>query len=287
MLHRCPLFTDLSPEDTREALRFFQAQEKRYARGELLKNPVEPLTAFGLALEGYITVTMQDIDGREMLLAHVGPGQTFGESLCYLRENAPLTIAAQTDARVLWLRCDGLRQAAEGDLPATLWVSPSETNGIPSRIELNQNHMHSVPMQSFVDFGYAGLLAWLFWTMLGLRATARLARLARRPAPGSSLPETACFAAPLAMFAALVLYGLVEYHLADSEVVLLYALAMGLTGPSLLRAAPDASAGAAEAAPAARRRTWAWLLAYLALGAFLCGGFAVLCRAHLRILALG
>ena len=120
ILFRCPLFADLSPEDTREALRFFQAQEKRYARGELLKNPVEPLTAFGLALEGYITVTMQDIDGREMLLAHVGPGQTFGESLCYLRENAPLTIAAQTDARVLWLRCDGLRQAAEGDLPRLL-----------------------------------------------------------------------------------------------------------------------------------------------------------------------
>ena len=120
ILFRCPLFAGLSPEETREALRFFQAREKRYARGELLKNPVESLTAFGLALEGYVAVTMQDIDGREMLLAHVGPGQTFGESLCYLRENAPLTIAAQTDARVLWLRCDSLRQQAAGNLPRLL-----------------------------------------------------------------------------------------------------------------------------------------------------------------------
>ena len=43
------------------------------------------------------------------------------------------------------------------------------------------------------------------------------------------------FAAPFAMLAALVLYGLMEYNLADSEVVLLYAFAMGLSGPSLLR----------------------------------------------------
>ena len=157
------------------------------------------------------------------------------------------------------------------------------------RIELNQNHMHSVPMQSFVDFGYAGLLAWLFWMMLGFRSTMRLARLSRRPAPGSSLPETACFAAPLAMFAALFLYGLVEYNLADSEVVLLYALAMGLSGPSLLHAAPDPAAG--DQAPASllpgRRRTWAWLVAYVVLGAALCGGYALLCRSYLRILAAG
>ena len=174
-------------------------------------------------------------------------------------------------------------------MPALDQARDRRIRQVNRRIELNQNHMHSVPMQSFVDFGYAGLLAWLFWTMLGLRATARLARLARRPAPGSSLPETACFAAPLAMFAALVLYGLVEYNLADSEVVLLYALAMGLTGPSLLRAAPDPDAaddGPASLLPG-RRRTWAWLLAFVLIGAALGGAYALLCRHYLRILALG
>ena len=39
----------------------------------------------------------------------------------------------------------------------------------------------------------------------------------------------------LAMLASLVLYGLMEYNLADAEVVLLYGFVMGLTGPSLLR----------------------------------------------------
>lgn len=107
------------------------------------------------------------------------------------------------------------------------------------RVELNLNHVHSSPLQSFVDFGWAGLAVWALWMGLGFRATGRIARRARRPAPGASVRETACYAAPLATFAALFLYGLVEYNLADSEVVLLYGLALGLTGPSLLHSAPE------------------------------------------------
>lgn len=105
------------------------------------------------------------------------------------------------------------------------------------RVELAQNHVHSVPLQSFVDFGWAGLAVYLFWMILGFRETGRLARCARTPSADSSLPETACFMAPLAMFAALALYGLVEYNLADSEIVLLYGLALGLTSPSLRHSA--------------------------------------------------
>ena len=107
---RCALFANLTADQRRQALRLFDAQEKAYARGELLKQAVKRMPAFGLVLTGQIAVSMADIDGREMLLAQVGPGQTFGEALCYLQEDAPIVIAALTDARVLWLRCDGLRQ---------------------------------------------------------------------------------------------------------------------------------------------------------------------------------
>ncbi|MBQ3811696.1 MAG: hypothetical protein II839_12875 [Kiritimatiellae bacterium] len=103
------------------------------------------------------------------------------------------------------------------------------------RLEMDRNHVHSTPLQAFVDFGWAGVAAWALWMFLALRATAALARRSRRPAEGSSAPETLCFAAPLAMLGALVLFSFVEYNLADAAVVLLYGLAMGLTGPSLLR----------------------------------------------------
>lgn len=116
MLTRCALFADLSEDRLQEALRLFEAQEKSYPRGSILKSAVDPLSAFGLVLEGNIAVSMEDIDGREMLLAHVSPGQTFGEALCYLQEDAPLIISAPTDARVLWLRCGVLRERVEDEL---------------------------------------------------------------------------------------------------------------------------------------------------------------------------
>ena len=120
MLSKSILFQGLSAAQTEEALRLFRAQEKSYGRGELLKTATDPLPAFGLVLAGHVAVTMEDIDGREMLLANVTPGQTFGESLCYLRENAPITILARADSRVLWLRCDALRAPADSPLAREL-----------------------------------------------------------------------------------------------------------------------------------------------------------------------
>ena len=117
---RCFLFSGLTEGELSDALHFFDAREKKYARGELLKSAVDPLPAFGLVLSGAVTVAMEDIDGREMLLSHVAPGSTFGESLCYLCETAPITIAALSDARVLWLRADRLRERAETPLEQTL-----------------------------------------------------------------------------------------------------------------------------------------------------------------------
>ena len=106
---------------------------------------------------------------------------------------------------------------------------------VERHLEQERNHVHSTPLQAFVDFGWAGLAVWAVWMALAFRSTGALAARSRRPAPGSALPDTLCFAAPLAMLASLVLFGLVEYNLADAAVVPLYSLAMGLSGPSLRR----------------------------------------------------
>lgn len=112
----CPLFRDLSGSDLQNALVFFGAEEKSYSRGEILKDALSPLSAFGLVLDGTVAVTMTDIDGNEMLLAFVTVGQTFGESLCMLGENAPILISARSNVSVLWLRCENLRKPASTPL---------------------------------------------------------------------------------------------------------------------------------------------------------------------------
>lgn len=117
---RNPLFTDLSPQDASLALRFFDAQEFAYPRGAFIRTSGDRMTRFGLVLSGTVEVSMHDMNGRQMVLNCVGEGQTFGEALCYLEKDAPLQIAALTDTRILWLRCDRLRQPPGGDFPAAL-----------------------------------------------------------------------------------------------------------------------------------------------------------------------
>ena len=108
---------------------------------------------------------------------------------------------------------------------------------IDPRTELGQDHVHSVPLQTFVETGWIGLAAWTVWMALCFRQLCRLARCAGRPGTGSSLPESISFAAPLAMFSALWLCSLATPNLTDPATVLLYVFSTGLAGPSLVRAA--------------------------------------------------
>ena len=102
-------------------------------------------------------------------------------------------------------------------------------HNIEWHVERNRTHVHSVPLQAFVDFGWAGPVVWLLWMVLAFRSTVRL----RREGPIAGLDGAEALL-PLAALAALVLFGLVEYNLADAAVVPLYSLAMGLACPHLL-----------------------------------------------------
>ena len=97
-------------------------------------------------------------------------------------------------------------------------------------VERNRTHVHSVPLQAFVDFGWAGPAVWLFWMFLAFRAATML----RRAGPSVSLAPAEALI-PLAVLSALVLFGLVEYNIADAAVVPLYSLAMGFSHAALLR----------------------------------------------------
>lgn len=98
------LFSDMRPEELSYALSFFHANRRSYEKGEIL-NPVgEPLPFFGLVLSGCVQVRTDDIDGNPMIMATVAPGETFGESLHYLRRDASVYIVAMTDAVILTMQ---------------------------------------------------------------------------------------------------------------------------------------------------------------------------------------
>lgn len=92
-------------------------------------------------------------------------------------------------------------------------------------VERRQNHVHSTPLQSFVDFGWLGVAVYLFW--MGAAIAAAIKSLLATRVKGAS--QRAVRYVPFAMLAALILYGLIEYNLADAEIVILYSLAMGMS----------------------------------------------------------
>jgi len=104
-----PLFRGLDGTRLEAALTFFSASVNRYRRGDFLHRTGEPMTAFGLVLDGTVEVCVDDYDGNKMIMADVRRGNTFGESLCFLKLPAsPLYIYAAEDATVLWLSPDAL-----------------------------------------------------------------------------------------------------------------------------------------------------------------------------------
>lgn len=114
-IKRCPLFEGLSDAQTEEALRFYGATSKKYAKGDAVIRPGDRVARFGLVLSGAVQVMMDDIDGHHMIMATVAPGETFGESLCYREvEESPVYAAALENAEILWLSADGLRDVNGG-----------------------------------------------------------------------------------------------------------------------------------------------------------------------------
>ena len=111
------LFSELSEPDFSRALGLFSARVATYKKGEILRAMGMPFSTFGLVLSGTVQVFSLDMDGEPQMMANVGAGESFGESLAYLKtEESPVNVIAATDAAVLWLDIATLRaRTAEGD----------------------------------------------------------------------------------------------------------------------------------------------------------------------------
>ncbi len=96
-------------------------------------------------------------------------------------------------------------------------------------VEPERNHLHSNLVQVWVATGWLGLAVYLAWMARvlwdGMRGVLR-----RRGGPEAGIAIVA-----LLMFVALLLNGLVEYNLADAELVLVYGVLMGALAASARR----------------------------------------------------
>lgn len=103
----CRLFSGLDDSELQGALETLDASVTEYGRGAFIHRADERLGFFGLVISGSVQVYTDDMNGDLMMMANVTEGETFGESLCYLRvERTKVFVSTQEGARVLKLYTD-------------------------------------------------------------------------------------------------------------------------------------------------------------------------------------
>lgn len=103
ILRQCMLFSGLDDAALIKYLELMDAHEQNYTRGSTVCAVTDAVPRFGLVLEGHIQVLRDDRDGHHTIMTNVGPGESFGESLCYLGRPSPVYIVAVADCRIMWL----------------------------------------------------------------------------------------------------------------------------------------------------------------------------------------
>lgn len=105
-------------------------------------------------------------------------------------------------------------------------LTPQKMQKLDPRVEPNRTHVHSTPLEAFVDFGFAGLFVWGFWMVLNFASSIKFLR-------SNSSWKTSTV--PFAAFSALFLFGLIEYNIADAAVIGPYSIMLGLSAPAFSR----------------------------------------------------
>ncbi|MCR5566790.1 MAG: Crp/Fnr family transcriptional regulator [Clostridiales bacterium] len=109
VLRTNPLFKGLEQDRFERQLQVMKAEKATGEKGEMLQAIGEPIRRFGIVLSGAVQVCVDDIEGNRMIMAEVAPGNSFGESLCFLRtKESPVYIFASEDSELLWLSTEEL-----------------------------------------------------------------------------------------------------------------------------------------------------------------------------------
>lgn len=97
------------------------------------------------------------------------------------------------------------------------------------KVEANRNHLHANWAQVLVETGWLGLGLYLVWMGKALADGIQWVRLTRAGPSSERVVATSV----LLVLGGLLLNGLVEYNFGDTEMMFVYAVAMGLAGGGL------------------------------------------------------
>ena len=99
------LFEGVTVEEAEAMLGCLGAQEKTYARGEVIYHAGQHIGRMGLLLEGGVNIVRPDIWGNENIIGHILPGEVFAETYA-CSQRAPMMADVMTTAKTTVLFLD-------------------------------------------------------------------------------------------------------------------------------------------------------------------------------------
>lgn len=146
-LSQTTLFCGLDENEITVALKYLDAQMKRFAKGEGILYAGETTGCMGLVLKGSVTIESNDVWGNRTILGHVGAGGFFAEAYAYLASEILLVdVYANEDCEILSLRTGIL-----ADLPAaaSTWQVRLLSNllriSAQKNLHLSERSFHTAP----------------------------------------------------------------------------------------------------------------------------------------------
>ena len=106
ILHACPLFAGVREADIEAMLACLGAKQYDAQKGCVIFHEGDPAIYVGIVLSGAIRVIREDYYGNRSIVAHMVPGEVFGESFaCAGVPALPVSVVAEENCSYLLIDC--------------------------------------------------------------------------------------------------------------------------------------------------------------------------------------
>jgi CRP-like cAMP-binding protein len=112
-LANLPLFRELAPEQLDRMAN--HTRQVRAARGEILFHRGDPVSGFHAIVYGQVKLAFVSAGGDEKVVEILGPGQSFGEAVMFMRRPHVVTAQALADSLLLYVEREAVFDEIKSD----------------------------------------------------------------------------------------------------------------------------------------------------------------------------
>ncbi|MDO4618208.1 MAG: Crp/Fnr family transcriptional regulator [Clostridia bacterium] len=124
LLQSTHIFKNFTENEIKNALTFLSAKELSYKKGDTVIRLNSTISSFAILLKGQVQVGCDDINGDQMIMATVAPGEMFSESLAITKNpSSPIYAIATEDSEILWLSAELIRENRPKNLSESRIIS--------------------------------------------------------------------------------------------------------------------------------------------------------------------